>query len=81
MHNACMPNVMVRNVPEDVHAILQRRAEQQGQSLQQYLVAELRRLTERPTLNETLDRIETHRGGRVGFAEAVEALAEERARR
>ncbi len=35
-----MPNVLVRNIPVDVHATLQRNAEAQGQSLQQYLAAD-----------------------------------------
>lgn len=75
-----MPNVLVRDVPDEVHAALQRRAEQRGQSLQQYLAAELRRLAERPSLDEVLDRIERHRNGRVGLAQAVEDIGEERAR-
>ncbi len=76
-----MPNVLVRNIPTDVHAALQRNAEAQGKSLQQYLAAELTRLAHKPTLDEVLDRIERRRGGRVGFAEAVAALDEERAAR
>jgi hypothetical protein len=75
-----MPNVLVRDIPEDVHAALQRRAELRGQSLQQYLAGELRRLAERPSIEEVLDRIDRHRGGRVGLRRAVEDLAEERAR-
>lgn len=73
-----MPNVLVRDLPAEVHAQLQRRAESQGQSLQQYLTAELKRLAERPTLDEILDRIERHHGGKVGFDQAVADLAEER---
>ncbi|MDQ4104679.1 MAG: hypothetical protein M3186_13565 [Actinomycetota bacterium] len=75
-----MPNVLVRDIPEDVHAELQRRAEQRGQSLQQYLASELKRLAERPILEDLLDRIERRRGGRVGLRQAVEDIAEERAR-
>jgi hypothetical protein len=75
-----MPNVLVRDVPEEVHAALQRRAERHGQSLQQYLAAELRRLAERPSIDEVLDRIDRQRGGQVGFRQAVEDLAEDRTR-
>ena len=39
-----MSNVLVRDLPDDVHAGLQRRAAAAGQSLQQYLTAELTRL-------------------------------------
>jgi len=76
-----MPNVLVRDLPEDIHAELQRRAEARGQSLQQYLAGELRRLAERPTLEDVLERISHRRGGRVGFQQAVADIAEERARR
>lgn len=75
-----MPNVLVRDVPEDVHTALQRRAEQRGQSLQQYLAGELRRLAERPSVDEVLDRIERRSGGRVGLQQATDDLAEERQR-
>ena len=81
MHNASMPNVLVRDVPDEVHAALQRRAEQRGQSLQQYLAGELKRLADKPSLQEVLERIEGRRGGRVGFRQAVDDLSEERARR
>ena len=76
-----MPNVLVRNIPDDVHAALQHRAERRGQSLQQYLAAELRRLAERPSLEEVLDRIDGRNGGRVGLARAAEDLSAERAQR
>ena len=74
-------NVLVRDIPEAVHAALQRRAERRGQSLQQYLAGELRRLAERPSVEDVLDEVDRRRGGRVGFAQAVEDLAAERARR
>ena len=76
-----MPNVLVRYLPDDVHAALQRRAERRGQSLQQFLSAELRRLAERPAIDDVLDRIDRRRGGRVGLRQAADDLAEERARR
>lgn len=76
-----MPSVLVRNLPDDVHAELQRRAERHGQSLQQYLVGELRRIATQPDLSETLDRIGRRRGGRVGLRQAAEDIAEGRERR
>jgi antitoxin FitA len=60
---------------------LQARAEQHGQSLQQYLAGELRRLVERPSMDEVLARIATRRGGRVGLEQAVQDLAADRDRR
>jgi len=74
-------NVLVRDIPDDVHAELQRRAERRGQSLQQYLAGELRRLAQRPSIDDVLDRIERRRGGSVGIAQAAAELVEERARR
>ena len=76
-----MPSVLVRDLPDDVHAALVRRAEQRGQSLQQYLAAELQRLAGRPTIDDVLDGVEHRSGGRVGLRRAVEDLAEERAAR
>lgn len=73
-----MPNVLVRDVPEGVHAELQRRAAQRGQSLQQYLAAELERLADKPTLEDVLQRIESHREGQVGLRKAADELAEMR---
>ena len=73
-----MPNVLVRNIPSDVHAALQRNAEAQGKSLQQYLADELTRIANKPTLDEVLDRIERRRGGKVGLAEGAEYLRERR---
>ena len=74
-------NVLVRDIPDDVHAELQRRAERRGQSLQQYLAGELRRLAQRPSIDDVLDRIERRRGGSVGITQAAAELVEERARR
>lgn len=76
-----MPNVLVRGIPDEVHAELQRRAKQRGQSLQQYLAAELKRIAARPPLEDVLGRISRRRGGRVGMEQAVSDIAGERARR
>ncbi len=76
-----MPHVLVRDVPDDVHAALQRKAELHHQSLQQYLTVELNHLAERRSIGEVLDEIEVQQGGRVGFAEAVTDVDEERAQR
>ena len=80
MHNACMPNIQIRDVPVDVHEALVRKAELAGQSLQQYLSAQLAVWAAMPTVDEVLDRIERRRKGRVTVASAVEAVHDERAR-
>lgn len=76
-----MPNVLVRDVPEDVHAALQRKAEHRHQSLQQYLAVELRELAERRTVSDILDEVEVLSGGHVGLQEAADDLNEDRASR
>ena len=73
-----MPNVLVRDLPDEVHASLQRRAEEAGQSLQQYLATELTRLASTPTMDDVLARISRRRGGRVGLDRAAADLDEER---
>lgn len=81
---ASMPNVLIRDLPTDVHAVLQARAAASGQSLQQYLTSELSRVARTPTMAEVLDRIDARAAtsdGRIGFAEAVEAIDTGRAER
>jgi plasmid stability protein len=73
-----MPNVLVRDLPDAVHTVLQRRAAASGQSLQQYLVTELSRLATRPTVAEVLGQVDELDGGRVGLATAVADLNAER---
>lgn len=73
-----MPNVLVRDLPYEVHASLQRRAEAAGQSLQQYLATELTRLASMPTMNDVLARISRRHGGRIGLDRAVADLDEGR---
>ena len=76
-----MTNVLVRDLTEETHRELLRRAEERGQSLQQYLAAELTRLAVSPTLDDVLRRIETRSGGRIGLDQASADLAEERSSR
>ncbi len=76
-----MPNVQVRDVPDEVHQALVRRAEHAGQSLQQFLAAQLAVIAATPTVDEVLDRIERRRKGRLSSESALKAIEEERARR
>jgi plasmid stability protein len=76
-----MPNVQVRDVPDQVHEALVRRAEQAGQSLQQFLAAQLALIAATPTIDEMLDRIEHRPKGRPSATSAVAAIDAERARR
>lgn len=49
--------IQVRNVPDAVHRKLKAQAALEGKSLSDYLLAELRRVAERPTRREILDRL------------------------
>jgi hypothetical protein len=46
-----------RNVPDPLHRTLKARAALAGMSLSDYLVAEIRRIAERPTLAEMRERL------------------------
>jgi hypothetical protein len=76
-----MPNVQIREVPENVHEALVRKAELAGQSLQQYLSAQLVAIASTPTVDEVIDLIERRKKGYVSRASTIAALRDERARR
>lgn len=73
-----MPSIQVKDVPEDVHAVLRRRAGAAGQSLQEYLLARLVDDARTPTLEEVLGRVEHRTGGRAALKEAVRAVRADR---
>jgi hypothetical protein len=53
--------VQIRNVPDALHRKLESRAADAGQTLSDYLLAELDRLAARPTRDEMLTRIRSRR--------------------
>ncbi len=76
-----MPNVLIRDLPDEVHRELAKRAGREGRSLQQYLTEALTRLASTPTLDDVLDRLSGLEGGHFTLADAVAALSEARAER
>ncbi len=52
-----MPTMQIRKVPEETSRALKVRAAAAGQSLSDYLLAELTKVAERPTLQELTERI------------------------
>lgn len=52
------PNLLVRSVPSDTHATLVRRAEGEGQSLQEYVLGLLKASADKPTMAEVMAEIE-----------------------
>jgi antitoxin FitA len=75
-----MPSVQIKNVPPDVHRVLRERAAAAGQSMQEYLLAQLTRQAETETLEEVLDRAGGRAGGSLGLDFAVESLRDDRQR-
>lgn len=73
-----MPSVQIKNVPDDVHRVLRRRAAAAGQSLQEYLLARLTEDAAQPTLDEVLRRAGDRASGSVPLAEAARAVRADR---
>ena len=73
-----MPSIQVKDVPDDVHATLRRRAALAGMSLQEYLLARLVQDAHTPTLEEVLDRAGGRAGGRAPVPKAVRAVRADR---
>jgi plasmid stability protein len=67
-----MPSVQIKDVPEDTHAVLRRRAAEAHQSLQEYLRSQLIEQASSPTVDEVL--------ARAGERATVSARAEVRAK-
>lgn len=49
--------IQIRNVPDSLHRTLKARAAMAGMSLSDYLIAEIRRSAERPSLEELRERL------------------------
>lgn len=75
-----MPSVQIKNVPPDVHRVLRQRAAGAGQSLQEYLLAQLTRQAREESLDEVLGRSGSRAGGSVGLAFSAETLRADRKR-
>lgn len=69
-----MPSIQVKDVPDEVHATLRKRAAAAGQSLQEYLLAHLVEVASTMTLDEVLDRVGQRAGGRITSGQAVDAV-------
>jgi plasmid stability protein len=75
-----MPSMQIKNVPPDVHKVLRRRAAAAGQSMQEYLLAELTRQARQPSLEEVLERAGGRAGGSLGLDFAAETQRADRER-
>jgi antitoxin FitA len=73
-----MPSIQIKDVPEETHAVLRRRAAAAHQSLQEYLRSRLIDEASSPTLDEVLDRAEQRSGGSLPAAIAARAVRADR---
>jgi plasmid stability protein len=73
-----MPSVQIKDVPDDVHTELRRRAAKAGKSLQEYLLGRLTEDARTPSLADVLDRVSQRRGGRFSVEDAASAVRAER---
>ena len=73
-----MPSIQIKDVPDDVHAVLRTRASVAGQSLQEYLLARIAEDARTPTVEEVFERIAHRTGGAVGLKAATRAVRADR---
>ncbi len=72
--------VQIRNVPSDLHRQLKARAALEGMSLSDYLLREVRRAVERPTVEELKQRLSGRAPVRPRPAPAAAVRAEREGR-
>jgi plasmid stability protein len=70
-----MARLYINNVPPDVHRVLQRRALEAGQSLEEYVLALLDEHVRVPTLEEVLEHAAKSPVGSLPLAEAANQRA------
>lgn len=76
-----MPSVQIKDVPDETHAVLRRRAALAHQSLQEYLLTKLVEDARTPSLDEVLGRAGGRAGGSLSLRDAVKAVRDDRDRR
>lgn len=69
--------IQIRHVPEDLHRTLKARAANAGMPLSDYLLREIRRVAEQPTIEELWERIKRRRPPE-GPIDSVSLIREER---
>ncbi|HEY3055432.1 MAG TPA: hypothetical protein VGK31_05830 [Thermoanaerobaculia bacterium] len=68
--------IQLRNVPDDLHRKLKARAAMAGMSLSDYLLQEIRKTAERPTVEELIQRLQNSAPVRVRVSPAAAVRAE-----
>lgn len=55
--NSMTKMIQIRNVPDDLHQKLKERAAREGMTLSDYLLSEVEKVAEKPTLTEMMERL------------------------
>ncbi len=76
-----MATIQIKNVPEETHATLVRRAKASHQSLQEFLLQRLNTEARRLTWPEVVDRTPLEPGEGITLEQATAAVREDRDRR
>ena len=75
-HVINMKMIQIRHVPDDIHRVLKARAAMVGMSLSDYLLDELRRRAEYPTMEELRIRLAQRSESNLGESPADAVRAE-----
>jgi antitoxin FitA len=73
--------IQIRDVPDEIHGVLRTRAAQAGLSLSDYLLQEVTRIAQRPTIEELTRRIRARGAANVRESSARAVRAERGGRR
>ena len=73
-----MPSIQVKDVPDDVHQTMTRRAREKGMSLQEFLLQKLVDEARQPTVDEVLRDAGSRKGSSISIGAAVEAVRADR---
>ncbi len=76
----CMGHVQIRNVPDELHRTLKKRAADAGLSLSDYLLREVCAIAERPTMEEMVARVRSLPKPKLSVSTAEIIRAERAAR-
>lgn len=76
-----MPSVQIKDVPEQTHRVLRRRAADAHQSLQEYLRTRLIDDASRPTVNEVLAQAAADARAELTFDDVARLVRADRDRR
>ena len=78
LESASMPTVQIKDVPDEIHQVLRRRAAARGQSQQEYLLDLLAEHARTLTIEEIYERAAQRSGGSLSFAQSAALIRAER---